>query len=89
MVTSSSEKTYVRLNEAEKGLEQFKQAEKLDPDGADVHYWLATTYQRLGNQPEHLSEMKTFLSLNGKLPEQQRDDEQNHRLSSTCRAFGD
>ena len=44
----------MRLNEPEKGLEEFKQAEKLDPDGADVHYWLATTYQRLGKQPERL-----------------------------------
>ena len=42
-------KTYVRLNEPEKGLEEFKQAEKLDPNGADVHYWLATTYQRWAN----------------------------------------
>jgi tetratricopeptide (TPR) repeat protein len=59
-------KAYMRTDKASDAAAQFEHANRLDGNQADVHYWLATTYRRLGNIVRSQAEMQQFQTLSEK-----------------------
>lgn len=56
-------KAYMRTDKVSDAAKQFEQANRLDGSQADVHYWLATTYRRLGDATRSEAEMRQFQNL--------------------------
>lgn len=59
-------KAYMRRDMVSEAAAQFEHANRLDGNQADVHYWLATTYRRLGDARKSLAEMQRFQALSEK-----------------------
>jgi hypothetical protein len=56
----------MRVDKVSEAAAQFEQANRLDSGQADIHYWLATTYRRLGDAGRSLTEMQQFQTLSEK-----------------------
>jgi protein O-mannosyl-transferase len=59
-------KAYIRTDKVSEAAAQFELANRLDGNQADVHYWLATTYRRLGDIGRSQAEMQLFQTLSEK-----------------------